>query len=153
MREGKKKVEETEETLRHMANKQLYKWLIYVQFKFTSKSDSLVGPFNLGPSHLLPLTHPHISCHCFRQHPFAPSHSASQNPGSERNRVKRYTSHSFYFSLSFLVFSVFSRFSFSFLLPNLDLFGFECHTYSVLYVFLLLKFLSANFDCSESLFW
>lgn len=35
-----------------MANIQLYKWLIYVQFKFTSKSDSLVVPFNLGHSTL-----------------------------------------------------------------------------------------------------
>ncbi|KAK7367071.1 hypothetical protein VNO80_09079 [Phaseolus coccineus] len=59
------------------------------KFKFTSKSDSLVVPFNLGPSHLLPLTLSHIPFHYFRQHPFAPSHSASQNPGSGRNRVKR----------------------------------------------------------------
>lgn len=67
------------------------------------------------PSHSMPL---------FQATPFCVFTFCQPDQGWLRYRVKRYTPHPFYFSLSFLVFSASSLFSFSFLLlPNLDLFG------------------------------
>ncbi|KAK7407073.1 hypothetical protein VNO78_08714 [Psophocarpus tetragonolobus] len=97
-----------------------------MKFSLTSKSDLLFCPFH--SSSCLTHVHVHIPCQCFRQHRFCSSHSETTSP--ETNRVKRYIhTHPSCFLFLFLILSlIFYRYSLlssTFLLSNLDLFGFE----------------------------